>query len=112
MNPDTGVAETPAHPRALSWRQDLDWKLNQALQKIDREWAVEDRIAAMTPAQMAAALKTVALQEDGSAVRQAIGMSERNGGFNARPSRNPSSLMGRLIAGEPISRAEAKRYQW
>jgi hypothetical protein len=111
MNPDTGIAETPAHPRALSWRQDLDWKLDQALQRIDREWAVEDRIAAMTPAEMAAALKAVALQEDGSAVRQAIGLPER-GGFNARPSRNPSSLMGRMIAGEPISRGEAKRYQW
>jgi hypothetical protein len=105
VNPDTGEAETPAHPRAGTWRRDLDWKVGQALLREDREFDIDEEIAAMTPAEMTAALKAVFMAErDRTASRQ--------GTWGARPSNEPRSLMGRLTSGLPISAAQARRHQW
>jgi hypothetical protein len=43
MNPDSGAAETPAHPVAMSWRRDLDYRLSQYERAEDRRLAEEER---------------------------------------------------------------------
>lgn len=105
MNPDTGVAETPVHELATRWRRDLDYKIDRYERSMDREREIEEEIAAMTPEQKDAALKAVYLVE-----RQ--GKQATRGVLDAQPSHDSRSLMGRLVSGLPISRAEARRYQW
>ena len=51
MNPDSGAAETPAHPCALSWRRDLDYKLSQYERAEDRRLAEEERALKLTQQQ-------------------------------------------------------------
>jgi hypothetical protein len=99
VNPDTGEAETPAHYKALSWRRDLDSKIEHALRAKDRELDIEDKIADMTPEEKDNLLKVYLSQDKGIA---------RQGTFTARPSNEPQSLMGKFLGGEPISRAQAR----
>jgi hypothetical protein len=94
VNPDTGEAETPAHPRAGTWRRDLDNRIAGYERQLDREYEIEEKIAVMTPAEKDALLK-VYLQGDKGV---------------AQPTK-PRSLRSRLESGTPISRAEARGYR-
>jgi hypothetical protein len=94
VNPDTGEAETPAHPRAGAWRRDLDNRIAGYERQLDREYEIDNRIAVMTPAEKDALLK-VYLQGDKGV---------------AQPTKL-RSLRSRLESGDPISRAEARGYR-
>jgi hypothetical protein len=98
MNCDTGEAETPAHPRAIQWRRDLDYAVARYEKQHDRELDVEEKIAAMTPAEKDAMIKQAMLAE------QPVNYNS----FDAKPNMR-SPIMQALKSGRPISRAEAKR---
>ena len=51
MNPDSGEAETPAHPTALCWRRVLDYKIARYEQAEDRRKEDEERALRQTHAE-------------------------------------------------------------
>jgi hypothetical protein len=51
MNPDSGAAETPAHPVAMSWRRDLDYKIERWEAREERRLAEEERALKQTHAE-------------------------------------------------------------
>jgi hypothetical protein len=105
VNPDTGEAETPVHGRALSWRRDLDYKIDQYERKMDRERDVDEKIAAMTPAEKDDMIKAALLQQSGGPF---AGL-RNNQTLDAQPnSRSP--LMRRLTSGQPISRGDLRKW--
>jgi hypothetical protein len=115
VNPDTGEAETPAHPRAGTWRRDLDYKIEQYERRMDRERDVEDRIALMSPAEKDAALKAVYLAGQGergelfAGVERGWGVKQdRDGSLETQPNMR-SPMMRRLASGEPFGRPSWRR---
>jgi hypothetical protein len=106
MNPDTGEAETPVHGRALSWRRNLDHKIDQYERTLDRELDVEERIALMSPAEKDAALKALYMADP---PRTPATMRD---GDRLDFGPNRSFLMRRLTSGQPISRSEARNARW
>jgi hypothetical protein len=54
MNGDTGEAETPAHPTAIMWRRDLDYKVNRYEAREDARKEAEERALRQTHAERAA----------------------------------------------------------
>ena len=112
MNPDTGEAETPAHPRAGTWRRDLDYKIEQYERRMDRERDVEDRIALMSPAEKDAALKAVYLAGQGERRPEPVGgwgiKQDSDGSLETQPNMS-SPMMRRLASGEPFGRPSWRR---
>lgn len=93
MNPDSGEAEAPTHPHAMSWRRDLDY----AIRRSDQVWENEQREAAraLLPSEEDRR-KFDSTFFDNSVLR------DRNAVIDANPA--GSTMMRRLLSGEPISR--------